>query len=222
MKIDDQSLLIDYIEGELDNENARRVEARLAAEPELARLHRELGRTLDQVAEADGFPPPAGYDDYFYQRLKARMCDEGLSPDRPYRPSVWSGLLDRLRFIRPVPAAVAAVLLVIMVIGLSTRIDFQQTDPQLSPDDLEQLALNDDLLLDAFVPVSLDEEVITDLESSLAEQVDHNLLTLVGDLDESLYDDLLPGASDRQDLWALSPDQLNNLYEELERKLPVT
>lgn len=101
MKTDDTNdLLFAYVSGELNEEEARRVEARCASDPGFA-CELALTRAATRVAAAHALPDP---DPFFWTRLSARLDAE----EAPWQAWVWAAK-------RLIPSMVAVTLLVTAV-----------------------------------------------------------------------------------------------------------
>lgn len=75
----DDAQLAAYLDGELDELSARRLEARLAEDPELGRRLDRIHDVLLALREPDEVEPPPGLS----ERLTARLEQEGASAARP-------------------------------------------------------------------------------------------------------------------------------------------
>lgn len=95
---DARALLSDHLEGSLDDDARRQVDALLARDPELAAEHRRLERTMNLLQD---LPRPEGPAD-IVGRVRDRLADERRAAERRAQASGGSATVASLDHVAPV------------------------------------------------------------------------------------------------------------------------
>jgi anti-sigma-K factor RskA len=225
MTEDLESGLIDYLEGELPEEEARRIRALVERDPEARRLLDQIRSALAAAAEPAQAAPPPGWNEWFYGRVRARMREEGLDPAAPAGRA--SGRWVRGLFAGSPVRGLAWIAAAVLAVNLVAWSTLWLLRPAGRPEGVELAdgsAGEDAADTETTDPLGFE---LPDLTDAQAEAVDDRLRAeLAAGLAAADLDVLAPGGGEDDDylgeMEGLTPEEAEALARTIDTLLPAT